>query len=90
MAQTAEVGVNTALKSVGQPALYLLLSLALSVKQPYDHEGFLLTLLPTGAVAVILATHYNTYQSEASSTLALTTLALVITLPLALVLIGGR
>jgi len=76
-----EVGVNTVLKMVVQPALFLLLALALGTKQPYGHEGFLLTAL--------LATRYNTYQSEASWTLALTTLSLLITLPIAFYLIGG-
>jgi predicted permease len=37
----------------------------------------------------MLATRYNTYQSEASSTLALTTLSFLITLPIAFYLIGG-
>ncbi len=40
-----EVGVNTVLKMVVQPALFLLLALALGTKQPYGHEGFLLTAL---------------------------------------------
>jgi predicted permease len=39
---------------------------------------------------VLLATRYKTYQSEAASTMALTTLSLVMTLPIALLLIGGK
>jgi predicted permease len=39
---------------------------------------------------VLLATRYKTYQSEVASTLALTTLSLVMTLPIALPLIGGK
>ncbi len=84
-----EVGVNTVLKMVAQPALFLLFALALAIKEPYGHEGFLLTVLPSGPIGVLLATRYNTYQSEASSTLALTTLSLLITLPIAFYLIGG-
>ncbi len=84
-----EVGVNVALKMLALPALFLLLALALSIKQPFGHEGFLLTALPSGPIGVLLATRYQTYQAEASSTLALTTLALLITLPLAFFLIGG-
>ena len=40
-------------------------------------------------IGVLLATRYNTYQSEASSTLVMTTLSLLITLPIAFSLIGG-
>jgi len=84
-----EVGVNVVLKMVAQPALFVLLALALGVKQPYGHEGFLLTVLPAGPIGVLLATRYKTYQSEASSTLALTELTFLVTLPLAFLLMGG-
>ena len=56
---------------------------------PYGHEGFLLTVLPLGPMGVLLATRYKTYQSEASSTLALTTFSLLLTLPITFSLIGG-
>jgi predicted permease len=46
-------------------------------------------VLPSGPIGVMLATRSNTYQSEASSTLALTALSFLITLPIALYLIGG-
>ena len=85
-----EVGVNTVLKMVAQPALYVLVALALRVPQPYGHEGFVLTLLPTGPLVVLFSTRYKTYQSEVASTMALTTLSLVITLLIALYLIGGK
>jgi malonate transporter len=84
-----EVGVNAVLKMVVQPALFLLLALAFNIKQPYGHEGFLLSTLPSGPMGVLLATQFQTYESEASSTLALTTLSLLITLPVALYLYGG-
>jgi predicted permease len=84
-----EVGVNAVLKMVAQPALFLLLALVLGTRQPYGHEGFLLMVLPSGPIGVMLATRSNTYQSEASSTLALTALSFLITLPIALYLIGG-
>jgi predicted permease len=89
MTVNLEVGVNIVLKMVAQPALFLLLALALGIKEPYGHEGFLLTALPSGPLGVLLATRYNTYQSEASSTLALTTLSLLITLPIAFYMWSG-
>jgi malonate transporter and related proteins len=84
-----EVSVNAVLKMVAEPALFWLLALALGIQQPYRHEGFLLTLLPSGPVALLLATRYETYESEASSTVVLTMLALILTLPIGLWVIGG-
>jgi malonate transporter len=81
---------NIALKMLAQPALYFALAMIFRVIQPYANEGFLLTLLPSGAIGLQLAVRYNTYISEAGSTLALTTLALVVTLPLGIYLIGAR
>ena len=43
MTVNLEVGVNIVLKMVAQPALFLLLALALGIKEPYGHEGFLLS-----------------------------------------------
>ncbi len=84
-----EIDVNAALKMVAQPALFLGLPLALGVKQPGGHEGFILCALPTAVIVVMLATRFKTYEAEASSTLALTTLLMNITLPLAFYVIGG-
>ena len=49
-----------------------------------------LTVLPSGPIGVLLTTRYKTYRAEAASTMALTTLSLVMTLPIALFLIGGK
>jgi malonate transporter and related proteins len=84
-----ETGVNTVLKMLVQPALFLLLALALGVKQPGGHEGFIMCAFPTAVIGVMLATRYKTYQTEASSTLALTSILMILTLPLAFYVIGG-
>jgi malonate transporter and related proteins len=81
---------NIALKMLAQPALYFALAIIFHVIQPYANEGFLLTLLPSGPIGLQLAVRYKTYVSEAGSTLALTTLALVVTLPIGIYLIGAR
>jgi malonate transporter and related proteins len=85
-----EIVANVALKMLAQPALYFALAMILRVIQPYANEGFLLTLLPSGPIALQLAVRYKTYVSEAGSTLALTTIALVVTLPIGIYLIGAR
>jgi malonate transporter len=85
-----EIFTNIALKMLAQPALYFALAMIFRVIQPYANEGFLLTLLPSGAIGLQLAVRYKTYVSEAGSTLALTTLALIVTLPIGIYLIGAR
>ena len=49
MTLNLEVGVNAVCKMMVQPALFLLLAPALSIKEPYGHEGFLLTVLPAAS-----------------------------------------
>lgn len=85
-----EVFTSIALKMLAQPALYFALAMIFRVIAPYANEGFLLTLLPSGPIALQLAVRYKTYVSEAGSTLALTTIALVVTLPIGIYLIGPR
>jgi malonate transporter and related proteins len=85
-----DIFTNIALKMLAQPALYFALAMIFHVIQPYANEGFLLTLLPSGAIGLQLAVRYKTYVSEAGSTLALTTLALVVTLPIGIYLTGAR
>jgi malonate transporter and related proteins len=85
-----EIFTNIALKMLAQPALYFALAMIFRVIQPYANEGFLLTLLPSGPIGLQLAVRYKTYVSEAGSTLALTTIALVVTLPIGIYLIGAR
>jgi malonate transporter and related proteins len=84
-----EVGVNALLKMVVQPAVFLLLALAFAVKPPSLYEGLLLMALPSGPIGILLATRNKMYESGASSALAVTSIAMVITLPIVLYLIGG-
>jgi malonate transporter and related proteins len=84
-----EIGANSLLKMLVQPAVYFVLAQAFSVKPLYMHEGLLLTALPSGPMGILLATRYKMYESEASSTLAVTTILMLITLPIVLYLIRG-
>ena len=85
-----ETFTSIALKMLAQPALYFALAMLFRMIQPYANEGFLLTLLPSGPIALQLAVRYKAYVSEAGSTLALTTIALIVTLPIGIYLIGAR
>jgi malonate transporter len=82
-----EVGVNTVLKMLVQPAVFFLLALAFGVKPPFLYEGLLLTALPSGPMGILLATRNKMYESDASSALAVTSIAMLITLPIILYLI---
>jgi malonate transporter and related proteins len=84
-----EIDVNAVLKMVVQPALFLLLALALGVKELGGHEGYIMCAFPTAVIGVMLATRYKTYEAQASSTLALTSILMILTLPLAFYVIGG-
>jgi predicted permease len=70
--------------------LYFVLATIFRVIQPYASEGFLLTLLPSGPVSLLLAVRYKAYISEAGSTLAFTTIALLVTLPVDIYLVGAK
>ena len=84
-----EVGANTVLKMLVQPAVFFLLALAFGVKPPFLYEGLLLTALPSGPMGILLATRNKMYESDASSALAVTSVAMLITLPIILYLIGA-
>jgi malonate transporter and related proteins len=84
-----EVGVNAVLKMVVLPVFYFSLAALFSVKAPFSDEGLLLTALPSGPIGILLATRYKTYEAEASSTMAVTMILIVPTIPIALFLMSG-
>jgi malonate transporter and related proteins len=84
-----EVGVNAVLKMVVLPAFCGVLAALLSVKAPFSYEGLLLTALPSGPIGILLATRYKIYESEASSTVAVTMIMMVLTIPVALFVMRG-
>jgi malonate transporter and related proteins len=84
-----EVGVNAVLKMVVLPVFCFSLATLFSVKAPFSDEGLLLTALPSGPIGILLATRYKTYEAEASSTMAVTMILIVPTIPIALFLMSG-
>jgi malonate transporter and related proteins len=81
---TAESLGNTALKMVVQPVLMGLLVMVLGVAKPLGTQGVVMCALPTAALPVMLALSYHVYESEAASTMLLTTLAMIINTPIAI------
>jgi malonate transporter len=84
-----EVGVNAVLKMVVLPVFCFSLAALFSVEAPVSDEGLLLTALPSGPIGILLATRYKTYEAEASSTMAVTMILIVPTIPIALFLMSG-
>ena len=84
-----EVIANVVGKMIAQPAFVALLVIVLGVREPLAREAILICAIPTAVFAPLLAPRYKAYESEAASTLVLTTLTMVVTFPLAILLTGG-
>ncbi len=84
----AEASVNTVIKMILQPLAMLALVRVMQLPHPLDVQGVILTALPTPVLATIIGARYSTYQSEASSTLVLTSATLIFTLPLWMLLLA--
>ncbi len=84
-----EIIGNVVLKMVGQPVLVALLVSAVAVAEPMGNEAILICAIPTAVLGPLLAPRYQVYESESASTLVLTTLAMIVTLPLTIFLTGG-
>lgn len=86
---SAEVVGNVIVKMIAQPAVAALLVLMLAVPSPLSREAILMCAIPTSAFSTLLAPRYGVYESESASTLVMTTLAMVVTMPIAIMLTGG-
>lgn len=81
-----EVIANSVVKMVVQPLLMAGLVLALGVADPLAQEGIIICSIPTAVFAPLLAPRYKLYEVEASSTLVLTALMMIVSLPIAIML----
>jgi predicted permease len=84
-----EVVGNALVKMVGQPALMALLVASIGVANALALEGVLICAIPTAVFAPLIAPHYKVYEAESASTLVLTALLMIVTLPLAILLTGA-
>jgi malonate transporter and related proteins len=84
-----EIVGNVLVKMVGQPALMALLVASIGVANPLGREGVLICAIPTAVFAPLIAPHYKVYEAESASTLVLTALLMIVTLPLTILLTGA-
>jgi predicted permease len=84
-----EVLGNVAAKMIAQPLFAALLVILFSVREPLAREVILMCAIPSSAFAVLLAPRYGAYETEAASTLVLTSFAMVAILPIAIIITGG-
>ncbi len=84
-----EIIGNVIAKMVLQPLCVAAMILIIGVSVPLAHEAILICALPTAVFPSLLAPRYDVYVSECASTLILTTIAMIVTIPLALMLLGG-
>ena len=86
---TVETAANTLVKMIVQPALMAVLVVAFGIGQPLGSEAILICALPTAVVPAMFALRYKVYEAEAASTLLLTTIAMIVVMPLAIALTGA-
>jgi hypothetical protein len=85
---TVEIAANTLVKMIVQPALMALLVMGFGIGKPLGSEAILICALPTAVIPVMLALHYKVYEAEAASTLLLTTLTMIVVVPVVIALTG--
>ena len=81
-----EVITNSLIKIVVQPLVVAVLVLWLGVPHPNAQEAILIGVLPTSSVGVVLASRYHLYEAESASTLLLTSVMVIVSLPIAIAL----
>lgn len=86
---TVETAANTLVKMIVQPALMALLVVAFGIGKPLGSEAILICALPTNVIPAMFALRYKVYEAEAASTLLLTTIAMIVVMPLAIALTGA-
>jgi hypothetical protein len=85
----AEIVGNVIGKMIAQPLFAVFLVTLFSVQEPLARETILMCAIPSSAFAVLLAPRYNAYETEAASTLVLTSFAMVVIMPIAIALTGA-
>ena len=84
-----EIIGNVVAKMILQPLCVAVIILIVGVSGPLAHEAILICAIPTAVFPSLLAPRYDVYVSECASTLILTTIVMIVTFPLALMLLGG-
>jgi malonate transporter and related proteins len=80
------VALNVVLKSVIQPALLVGLMIILGLPRALAREGIVAAALPSAVIAPMLAARYKTYEAEAGSTMLLSTVLMMVAVPVSMIL----
>jgi malonate transporter and related proteins len=83
---TPEILGNVLTKMVAQPAVMALLVMTLMIAKPVGSEAILICAISTAVICPMLAVRYKVYEAEAASTFLLTTISMVIVVPIAITL----
>jgi malonate transporter and related proteins len=84
----SDVILGTVLKNVAQPLLAYLIVTALRVPQPIAGQAVLLTCIPAGFFGLVFGANYGFRPATSGSTLVLSSLASVVTLSIAILLLA--
>jgi hypothetical protein len=80
-----DIALNALLKNIGQPAIFLGLTLLLGIHGAPARELFLTGAIPTATAASMLALRYRTYPDEAAASTLVSTGGAIITISLAII-----
>jgi malonate transporter len=86
---SGEVWGNLGLKLLLQPALMIAAVLLFGAKGIYAQQMILLAALPSATIPAMFANEARAYQSEAATTILISTVLSIITFPFAIYLIDG-
>ncbi|HTZ53976.1 MAG TPA: AEC family transporter [Candidatus Acidoferrum sp.] len=81
-----EILGNVSIKMLVQPVVMALLVTALAIAKPVGSEAILICAVSTAVMCPMLAVRYKVYEAEAASTFLLTTLSMIVIIPLAITL----
>ncbi|MCJ7453662.1 MAG: AEC family transporter [Steroidobacteraceae bacterium] len=85
---SGEVIGNVLVKMSVQPLLMVAFVSTLAVDELLGRQAIVICAIPSAVLAPLLAPRYHVYESESASTLVLTTLTMIVTLPVAIFLTG--
>lgn len=83
---TPETLGNVTVKMVVQPLLMAGLVVVLAIAKPLGSEATLICAISTAVMCPMLAMRYKVYEAEAASTFLLTTVAMIVTVPIVIAL----
>jgi predicted permease len=81
-----EILGNVSVKMIVQPVIMGLLVAVLAIAKPVGSEAILICTISTAVICPMLAVRYKVYEAEAASTFLLTTVSMVVVVPIAITL----